>query len=405
MNARAGVVALLSFSLLGPLWIVAGIVLVPEGCTYPALRTGSVPSNLIFLSTDRLRAADLRVEGADPWAIHPRYPALARLANRGITIVRAYAASDRSPAAEASFVFSLLPTSHDVREWDRKATARLPTIFETFSGRGYATAAFANLPLLWKTGLGKGTDSSLELDADDVDAAVDAAGAWMETIRDRQFVFWIHFSARPGASAAATLDRLVERTVDLLRRRRRYEESCVIAFSTSTGAKADLEVPMIVRLPADDITDAVRRGPISVLDLYPTMAKMFRVPIHRVPHVGRSLLDPPHKPLFSGNKLHGLAPFEHLDARGSTIGVGANNFVLLDEGGEETLFDRDVDPDGEHPLALEDQASEVATSLRELLARAKELRLPGVGSTRFELEPAALRRLERLGHLPGDRQR
>lgn len=399
MNPRMSRVLLVSFAALGPVWMVGRCALQPDGGLYPGVRRGSVPGSIVILSTDRLGLADVLAGDGE---IKPRLPSLRSLANHGISVHHAFAAADRSPAAEASLVFSLLPSSHGVVEWDRKPSARLPSVFDAFAGSGFTTAAVSNAPLLWDLDLGRGTLFSHELDTDDPEELVNSAAKWLLTVRDRDFVLWVHCVAPERGDSPAVLEELVKSMTRVLRSLRRYEETCVVAMSTTARYRANLEVPLIFRLPADDVTDAIRKGPVSTLDVVPTLAKMYRVSMSATPHVGRSLVDPPHKPLFSGRHFVGVAPFEWCNLRVPRLGITAAHYVVLEGAPEPDLFFRFSDRHGREAMPLSElEMPKTIETLTGLLADAKKKRLKGPPAQRIKLKPEALRTLERLGHLSG----
>ncbi len=121
----------------------------------PAAAAASMPRppNLVFITLDTVRAANLNLYG------HGRatMPNLARLAGRGVVFDAAFSAAPWTLPSHATMLTGRWP--HELSaDYDTPLDAAFPTLAEVLGARGYATAGFvANLGYVGAdSGLGRG---------------------------------------------------------------------------------------------------------------------------------------------------------------------------------------------------------------------------------------------------------
>ncbi len=145
---------------LAPLLAVAAVVGIgswlalrpasPPSATAPA---ASGPPNLVFITLDTVRAANLSIYGYS----RATTPNLARLAARGVAFDAAFAAAPWTLPSHASMFTGRWPHELSV-DYDVPLDGAFPILAEVLADRGYATAAFvANLGYVGEgSGLGRG---------------------------------------------------------------------------------------------------------------------------------------------------------------------------------------------------------------------------------------------------------
>ncbi|MBI4881397.1 MAG: sulfatase-like hydrolase/transferase [Planctomycetes bacterium] len=398
-------------ALLGPALMLVKCALRPGGDTFPEVVMTKLEGNAVLITMDGIPAAQLHLYDPEQEVL----PALDDLASRGVTVAKAFAAAAAPPAAPVSVITGLLPSTHGLISFDRKVHADLPSLGRTFAGAGYRSAAVANLPLLWHTGLGAGFEMSLEAQGAGIGDLAASAGRWIATRRGASFFLWIHFDPRAAAGgdpperAALLFDRLVAATVAMLRAERCFESTLIVAAGSSSGRAADLEVPLIFRAPLLQANDERRTGPCSVLDVAPTLADLFRIkrsPAQKSP--GRSLLEAPagqeFVPLFDGYHFDGKALCEWIESGWSgpstALGIFGPMYLLIEgpEPERTRIFNRLLDPDGKSDLSGTPKGYNAAQNLRRFLDELRSEIPPPFATTPAQLKPATAAFLERIGY-------
>ncbi len=401
-------------ALVGPALMLVKCVARPGGDRFPEVVTTKLEGNVVLLTMEGVPAAQLHLYDPEQQVL----PALDELASRGITVAKAFAAAAGPPAAPVSVITGALPSTHGLISFDRKVHGNLPNLGRVFAESGYRTAAFANLPLLWHTGIGASFELSLEEPGAGSEVLVASAARWIATLRGESFFLWLHFDPRaaaggePSERAALLFDRLVAGIVAALRAERRFESTLIVAAGSSSGRAADFRVPLIFCVPLLQANDERRTGPCSVLDIAPTVLDLFRIwrdAPFRAP--GRSLVEGPpgqvFAPLFDGYCFEGKALCDWLEAGASgpatALGIFGPNYLLIEgpEEGRSRLFDWLLDPEGKVDLSVTPKGRDAAANLQRFL----EERRPGIRcpyrTAPAQLKPATAAFLERIGYQPG----
>jgi arylsulfatase A-like enzyme/Flp pilus assembly protein TadD len=315
--------AVLVASALG-LWLWAG-----------ARRLEPASLNLVIVTLDTTRADRL---GAYGYA-RALTPALDALAARGTLFEQALTSSPMTLPAHATLFTGLEPPEHGLMiNGTHRLAVEEPTLAEILQTRGYRTAAFIGAFVLdSRFGLDRGfevyDDDLRRSERQDIperlsvsragDEVVDRALAWLRgvTHHTQPFFCWVHlydphYPYRGHRELAATAlgespsydaevafaDVQVGRLLRFLREASQEERTLVVAVGDHGEGLGDhgeaehgyllneevLRVPAIVSLPGRLAQGHRVSGLVSLIDLWPTILEVLRIPAPRRSH-GRSL--------------------------------------------------------------------------------------------------------------------
>jgi len=319
--------------------------LLGTGCTAPTAAPS--PPDIILITLDTLRADRLGCYG-DRAAHTPQLDALAR---DGIRFANAVTPVPLTLPAHASLLSGLDPTRHGVLD---NAGFRLgtgtATLAQTLARRGYATAAsVAAFVLDRRFGLERGFRNYGDrfgsadrkralLDPSSVqrraDAVVDEALATLPNL-SRPFFLWLHFydphlpydppspererfGADPYRGEIAFTDRQLGRLFAALRQRELYQAAAILVAADhgedlgehgepSHGVflyDTTLRVPLILKLPRGARAGSVRRDPVGLIDVAPTLAALAQAELPDTD--GQNLLEPlanPDRALYAETRF------------------------------------------------------------------------------------------------------
>lgn len=270
------------------------------------------PVNVLLVSVDTLRPDRLGCYGAT----RVETPAIDGLARAGVRFDQAFTPVPLTLPAHWTILTGVEPWHHGVV--DNGMTLAAPpaaTLAERFAGAGYETAAFVSAFVLHRTfGLDRGfaryddgpaADAALDqlLHATGrADERVDRALAWLQRERTRPFFLWLHvfdphapydppegfrarYAERPYDGEVAFVDTQVARLLSALDRSGAAARTLVVLLSDhgeSLGEHgeqthgiflydATLRVPLILRLPGRLAAGEVRREPVTLADVAPTV--------------------------------------------------------------------------------------------------------------------------------------
>jgi arylsulfatase A-like enzyme/cytochrome c-type biogenesis protein CcmH/NrfG len=158
------------------------------------------PRSLLVVTLDTTRADRLGAYGG-PADVSPRFDALAR---EGVLFETAFCSIPETLPSHTTLFTGLEPPAHGIRINGTPVPADLPTLAESFSSAGFATAAVVGAGVLdpgfgLRRGfdlydrrfLGSGPGEETERRAWEVN---EAALRWIEGIeRDRPFFLWVHY--------------------------------------------------------------------------------------------------------------------------------------------------------------------------------------------------------------------
>ena len=326
--------------------------------------------NVLLVTIDTCRADRL-----GPYGFRlARTPSLDRLAREGVRCDDAVAVAPITLPSHASILTGLLPPAHGVR--DNGSYALGPsavTLAERLQGAGWATHAVVSaLVLDRRYGLAQGFDAyDDDLWSEDAPKlflirdrparrTADRVLAWLDgrsgEERQKPFFAWVHFfdphqpyepepedrplAPTPYDAEITGADRAIGRILDRLRDERLLDDTVVVVTADhgeslgEHGEKthavfvydATVRVPLLLRYPRLLPAGSVYRGPVSSVDLVPTILSMLGLPAPAATD-GADLLaplrgeaPPPGRPQYSESLLSevgfGMAPLHALRSGG-----------------------------------------------------------------------------------------
>jgi len=425
-------------------------------------RDGRAPDrNLLLITMDTTRADALGAYGA-PEGVTPN---LDRLAKRSLLFERAYATAPFTGPSHASILTSQHPSTHGVlyngHRVDHSLGAGSVTLAEHLSGAGFATAAVVSAgPLAERYGFARGFESYQHVKqsghGDNGGAGryvAETAEQWLlRRPRDKPFFLWLHFfdphlpyvngrgirealgvtvegpvtedSIRGLTSEEAEqcyraeafeMDRFIGRVLKPLELHDLLDDTVIAVVGDHgefllehglvghEGLRDEvLHVPMLVH--ARDLDGTERRtGPVSTIDLLPTVLEMLGVP--GLPTAeGRSLVSSEDRrdvAVFAEWRDHELITDDRVPQSGDVqISVQFGDSKLIRDvlfPDASLLFDLESDPEEVMNLLGKDDAT--ARRLGTLL----DAHLPGgpAGTDLLLLDAETIEMLRELGYLGG----
>lgn len=392
---------------------------------------GSRPP-IIVVSIDTLRSDHLPVYGYDG----VETPAIDALRRDGVLFERAYSPMPLTLPAHASMLSGLLPPEHGVRDnmGYRLDGARMPLVAERLSAAGYETgAAVSSFVLRGDTGIAQGFDffdDGIELTAGvgaeglqrDGRDTLEAVLPWLRSVSGQPFFLFLHlyephtpyrpkepFASRyvsPYDGEIATVDGIVGALVEELRSLGDYDEAFIVLTSDHGEGLGDhgeeehgifvyresLQVPLIVKLPGQEMAGATVSSPAQIIDIPPTLLAM--AGDRDAPEMtGVSLLE-----LLGGEgpdrELYAESYYPRLYFGWSEqVSLLDDRYQFID-GPAPELFDLGADP-GQRENLAESLPNEVAR-YRQLLSR-----IDTSFDTPQVVDLETRRRLESLGYVGG----
>lgn len=403
--------------------------------------------NIVLITLDTTRADRLGCYGY-PLA---RTPAIDTLAKQGVRFTNATTTAPITLPAHASIMTGLLPPAHGVRDNGAYALAdEYTTLAEVLEKEGYATAAFVSAVVLSRRyNLSQGFDRyDDDLWAEDepklfmirdrpAPRTAERAVEWLKeraATTDKPFFLWVHFFdphqpyesryrnrhllPTPYDAEIAQADEGVHAVVDSLRAANALDSTLVVVTADhgeglgEHGEKthaifvydATISIPLIMRYPARLPAGAVYNGPVSCVDLFPTMLAAVEV-ADVPPNQGANLLPtlrregpPPALPQFSESLLSevgfGMAPLYAVRAAGK-------KYIRAPK---PELYDLVADP-----RELTNRYSRPTPETRELDAALQQLIDDSAGFRRTPppspLDEETMETLRALGYLAPERDR
>lgn len=329
----------------GLLWLA--LLGCESGQSPPPAQKDLPPRDLILVTIDTLRADRVGAYGHEA----AETPTMDRLAREGVRVEHAVTPLPRTTPGIASLLTGLYPHHHGAREVHERAPHGT-SLAEVFAGRGYAVVGVtANGAAGPRQGLDRGFDPLLER-ADDASVVTDAAVELVRDVDDEAPLFlWAHYvdphwpygapteaeAPTPAACEALERERLFHVQIDAGGLATEALEACSTAYDQSIawtdrhiGALlealeaegrleralvvltadhgeafgerdlyyahgpnvhgAQLDVPLLfwgAGVGAGLVDDA---GPVSLIDLAPTMLRLMEVPESEWPaYDGRSV--------------------------------------------------------------------------------------------------------------------
>ena len=393
--------------------VLGGILIaaVAAGAWYWRTSVRDPGRNVLLITISGIRADHLASYGHDPAAT----PTLDALAERGVLFERAMSTAPVTLPAHASLLTGLHPLEHGLITRGKDPLPKdARTLAEILSERGYRSAAFTSAYALDSR---YGLDQGFEVYDDDLsgtrrgptnlyverpaDSMIDAATAWLELHpAESPFHCWIHlndpappfeshevdgedpFSDSPYDGEIAFVDRQLARVIDLLEQRGLRQRTLIVVagdHGTALGEHAEqgsgallhattLHVPLIIVPPeTDGVAPARVAGPVSAVDVLPTILDLLGLPapptgsgvslsaaLREGSLLNRECLSMTAEPLFK----NACAPLHSLTT---------TEWKYVDAPIPE-LYDLQADPGENTNLAAEqpDRTAELAARLEEL---------------------------------------
>jgi arylsulfatase A-like enzyme len=436
-------------------------VLLASGVLSLGCMRESPPPNLLLISLDTTRGDHLSVYGYE----RRTSPNLEFLAGEGVRFQEAYAPAPTTGPSHATMFTSLAPITHRVVKNGRQLQPSLETLAERFGSAGWATAGFVSSYVLdarfgWDQGFAYWDD---EFEAATATAMVPTEGgpeafdrratettrrtlAWVEHEwrREQPFFVFVHYMDphEPWVAPQQFVKRL--RTPDLPQDGisgmvARYDaeiafvdhqlgvlvrnldklglgENTIVAVVADHGEglldhgelnhgtqlyEEQMRVPFLLRWPLGLPAGRVVDGPVSLVDLAPTLLDLAGVATaSSAPMQGRSLV-----PRIQGQEApNGEAPVflfrpDNTEIPGEQYAVRVGDWKLIVGPGEDAreLFDLSRDPEERNDLSAKEPARVEALHLQIQGWLEAHRRGDGVPDS---VSQEDLERLRALGYVP-----
>jgi arylsulfatase A-like enzyme len=408
------------------LWVLA-LILFSCG-QEKALVEPTPQAPVILITVDTLRSDRL----PDYGYAHNATPAFSQLAQDGVLFEHAFAHSPLTLPSHASLFTGLLPTGHGARDnIGFKLDEQAPMITETLKQKGYKTgAAVSTMVLRRATGLDRGfdfyqdqmgsNDGSVRTFAQRrAHATLAASQPFLKDVSgDDPFFFWFHLydphtpydapapygdkgkDAYDGEIAYS--DAVVGELLDDLKARGIYDKALIILTSDHGEGLGDhgeiehglllyresIQVPLIIKLPNNELANTRRSEPVALFDLAPTIANRlgFSFNADGVDLFSKASQNT-NRDLYA-ESLHGELHFGWQPQKS----VVHNNLHYI-KGSGERLFDYVADPAETINLFGQTAVPSSAISLLETMGQGSK--------TALEVSEADLELLRSLGYSGG----
>ncbi len=393
----------------------------------------AAPPPLVLISIDTLRADHLPAYGYADVAT----PAIDRLRRDAVLFRNTFSPVPMTLPAHSSMLTGLLPPEHGVRVnmgYDL-ASDRLPYVPRLLHDRGYATgAAVSTFVLRGGTGLARGFDlyddqigthHALDPSVYERPGAQTLAAAlpWLRSVKDRPFFLFFHLyephapydPPEPYRSRyklrydgeIARADELVGQLLDELRKLGLYDRAAIILTSDHGDGLGDhgeighgvllyrstLEVPLLLKLPAQASAGAEVISPTQLSDIAPTLLELAAASVPAAMS-GRSLLGLLREP--QGRNIYSETYYPRLYFGWSELRSLFDGRWQYIDSSQPELYDLTSDRAQDHNVLAEQRR--LAAGLRNELATIPP-RFAGPG----ELDLETRRKMESLGYIGGAR--
>ncbi|MGB0133057.1 sulfatase-like hydrolase/transferase [Dokdonella sp.] len=406
--------------------------------------------NVVIITFDTTRADHLGTYGFSL----ARTPTVDRLAAEGVRFDNAEATAPITAVSHSSIMTGLLPPAHGVRDNGSYALSEdAITLAERFKQAGYETRAFVSAVVLSKRyGIDQGFDSydddlwsenepRLFMIRDrPASETIDRTLDWYDTRSseksDRPFFLWVHLfdphephaapgwttplSASPYDAEIAFADRELGRLVDALRESGDLDNT-IFVFTADHGEslgehnekthaifiyRSTTRVPLIVRYPPRFPKGKAYAGPVSNVDIAPTLLELAHLPgaeqtqgIDLTP-LARGESAPMDRAQYSESKLSelgfGMAPL---------YAIRKNGFTFI-RAPKPELYDLTADPGETKNLFTEPgyvgKADALDIELENLMQESAKLALTSQSNP---MSQETMQMLQSLGYLQGESDR
>jgi arylsulfatase A-like enzyme len=376
-------------------------------------------------------------------------PNLDRLAQQGIVFEHAYAQAPLTAPSHATILSGTYPQFHHVSAAGIPLSASVPYLPDLLKAHGYRTAAFVGSIALdpqsgfapgfdrnfdtYEAGFhlpqpGEGRYRTVERRAQEV---VARAAGWLERGQRAPFFLWVQlndphapyeapppFAGRYASSRydgeVAYTDAAMARLLAALRARKLYDDALIVVVADhgeSLGAHGEdthgiflydetLRVPLILKLPKDQMAGRRIAGRVRLVDIAPTLLEAAGLPV--LPAMqGQSLLRVARTSPNSDQPACAQSDSPRLDFGWSALESWRVGKYLLVRAPTPELYDLSADPGATHNLARSSQAVlDTLTAQLESFDRRME---SGAASQETRLSSSELQKLASLGYVGSQR--
>jgi arylsulfatase A-like enzyme len=273
---------------------------------------GAAQPNVVLVTLDSTRADRMGFLGSSSGLT----PNLDRLAHQGIVFERAYAQAPLTVVSQATILTGTYPQTHQASELAFPLAATLPYLPDLLHTRHYHTAAFVgSITLDTKTGSAPGFDRGFDQYDGGFQRGVPGAapaGPWKRTgqqVTARAITWlssqsgpvflWVHLSDAQAPYPStydrgiAAADAAVGKLIAALRTAKLYDDSIIVVAADhgeSLGAHGEdlhgiflydetIQVPLLVRLPQNQMAGKRVKGRVRLLDVAPTVLEAAGIPV------------------------------------------------------------------------------------------------------------------------------
>lgn len=383
---------------------------------------------VIIISIDTLRADHLPMFGYR----QVDTPHLDALRGDSILFTNAYSSVPLTFPSHTAMLTGLLPPENKVRNnIGYSLDPALPTLPKALKARGYDTgAAISAYVLRGNIGLSAAFDyyedgivskanvpvGSLQRSGFETESI---AERWVIAHKSRPFFFLLHlfephspyeppepFLSRyksPYDGEIATADQIVGQFVDALKKEQIYDRAVIVLMSDHGEGlyqhgepehgvfvyRETLHVPLMVKLPAASRAGETDPAPVSLIDIFPTVAELTGAP-KPANLKGRSLLH--HSPADSSRRVYAESLYGRIHLGWSELRTLIGGDYQFIQAPKPELYNVTTDPEETHNVLTEERR--VYASMRdELGAFGSQIDLP------THIDPEEAKKLAALGYL------
>jgi arylsulfatase A-like enzyme len=392
--------------------------------------SSAATSNIVLVTIDSTRADRMGFLGAKATT-----PSLDALARQSIVFERAYAQAPLTVVSHATLLSGTYPQTDGANELSAPLAASLPYVPDLLHARGYRTAAFVgSIQLDPRNGFAPGFDRGFDVydagfrqvqpgETGSLDRSgaqvVARATAWFTRNAETPFFLWVHLTD-PGAAhgisydrAVAAADAAVGKLVSALRAQKLYDDSVIVVAADhgeSLGAHGEtthgiflyddtIRVPLLLKLPQNQLAGKRVRGLVRLLDIAPTMLEIARVPVPSQMQ-GQSLLRMAKGNPDSDQPVYSRSDFPQQAFGWSLLESWRAGKYLYIRAPQPELYDLFADPGASRNLAQSSKAT-LDTMASQLSAFTGRLGKSGVsaGSAGSGLTSSEMQKLASLGYV------
>lgn len=319
-------------------------------------------------------------------------PNLDSVGKQGIVFERAYAQAPLTVVSEATILSGTYPQTHHASELGAPLGATLPYLPDLLRVRGYRTAAFVGTILLDpRNGLASGFDRGFDSYDAGFHQAQPGEGRYQSVARHADqviaraiqwmskgggpFFLWVHLDDPDGSSgtsydrAVADADAALGKLLAALRAQKLYEDAVLVVASNhgeSLGAHGEethgiflydetIHVPLVVKLPRNEMPGKRVRGRVRLLDVAPTVLEAAEIPVPSQMQ-GQSLLRVAKNP-DTDQPVYARSDFSQQAFGWSVMESWRAGKYLYIRAPKQELYDLSADPGAIRNLALSAKAT------------------------------------------------